>query len=823
MLISFTPSLLEKITGGAGLGKDPGQAIAQISIDSRQVLHPQQNLFVALKGAKADGISFVPELLDLGVSYFLVDDQTSIPSSWLDRGYFIQVKDTRIALQSLATYQRVQFTKPVVGITGSNGKTIVKEWLGQVLSQQFAVAKSPKSYNSQVGVPLSIFGIQSYHQVALLEAGVSKTGDMDTLAKIIQPGLGIFTNIGSAHEEGFPDIKEKIAEKLKLFAGVNFLLYCKDHDLLAQEIEQQLPTEKRISWSKKAGAEYLVSWKNQETHSRIVVMKSNGQTFTFQVPFTDQASLENVTHVILASLSLGQEVKSIQEGLSHLMPVDMRLTLKPGLNDSLLIDDTYNNDLAGLKVALEFLSQQRPKRSKILIISDLLQQGLPEKVYKEVADLIQSYGIDQVIGVGTQIQHLETLLGKGVRTFSNTEQLLLELQPEQFQNDLILITGAREYTFERVVNRLQQRIHGTTLEINLNALTHNFNFYKRQLAPSTRVMVMVKAFAYGGGAAEIANHLQTLGADYLAVAYTDEGVSLRKQGIQLPIMVLNPVEESFDLLSQYQLEPVVFSPEFFRKLGTYVQHQSLQLSIHLDLDTGMNRLGFEQEQLVELTDLIQQYPQLQLASVYTHLVGADEEVHDDFSLHQLQQFQEMSESICSILSYKPLRHALNSAGIVRYPDFQLDMVRLGIGLYGVEVTGKHDRSLKAVSTLKTTISQVKTLAAGATVGYSRKGSLPEGGRIATLALGYADGYDRRFSQGKGYVLIDSKKAPVIGNVCMDMVMVDVSAIPGVKAGDEAIVYGEEISLKELADCIGTIPYELLTNISGRVKRVYYLD
>lgn len=823
MLISFTPSLLEKITGGAGQGKDPGQAIAQISIDSRQVLHPQQNLFVALKGAKADGISFVPELLDLGVSYFLVDDQANIPSSWLERGYFIQVKDTRIALQSLATYQRVQFTKPVVGITGSNGKTIVKEWLGQVLSQQFAVAKSPKSYNSQVGVPLSIFGIQSYHQVALLEAGVSKTGDMDTLAQMIQPGLGIFTNIGSAHEEGFLGIKEKITEKLKLFAGVNFLLYCKDHDLLAQEIEQQLPTEKRISWSKKAGADYLVSWKNQETHSRIVVMKSDGQTFTFQVPFTDQASLENVTHVILASLSLGQEVKSIQEGLSHLKPIDMRLTLKPGLNDSLLIDDTYNNDLAGLKVALEFLSQQRPKRSKILIISDLLQQGLPEKVYKEVADLIQSYGIDQVIGVGTQIQHLETLLGKGVRTFFNTEQLLLELQPEQFQNDLILITGARAYTFERVVNRLQQRIHGTTLEINLNALTHNFNFYKRQLAPSTRVMVMVKAFAYGGGAAEIANHLQTLGADYLAVAYTDEGVSLRKQGIQLPIMVLNPVEESFDLLSQYQLEPVVFSPEFFRKLGTYVQHQSLQLSVHLDLDTGMNRLGFEQAQLVELKALILQYPQLQVASVYTHLVGADEEAHDDFSLQQLQQFQEMSESICSILSYKPLRHALNSAGIVRYPDFQLDMVRLGIGLYGVEVTGKHDHSLKAVSTLKTTISQVKTLAAGATVGYSRKGSLPEGGRIATLALGYADGYDRRFSQGKGYVLIEGKKALVIGNVCMDMVMVDVSTIPGVKAGDEAIVYGEEISLKELADRIGTIPYELLTNISGRVRRVYYLD
>lgn len=823
MLTPFTRSLLEQLTGGRGQGKVPDQAVAQISIDSRQVLQPEQTLFVALKGAKADGISFIPELLEVGVSYFLVNDQASISSSWLEKGYFIRVKDTRVALQALASYQRTQFAKPVVGITGSNGKTIVKEWLGQVLSQQFAVAKSPKSYNSQVGVPLSIFGIQSYHQVAILEAGVSKTGDMNSLAKMIQPGLGIFTNIGSAHEEGFHGMKEKIAEKLQLFTGVNYLLYCKDHELLAGEIEQQILAENRISWSKKAGADYSVSWKSQDSHSRIVVMKSDLQTLTFQVPFTDKASLENVTHVILAALSLGQEVDRIQEGLSHLKPVDMRLTLKPGVNDSLLIDDTYNNDLAGLKVALEFLSQQRPKRSKILIISDLLQQGLPEKVYKEAAELIRSYGIDQVIGVGSQIQHLVTLLGKCVTTYASTDQLLHQLQPDLFQNDLILVTGAREYAFERVVNRLQQRIHGTTLEINLNGLTHNFNFYKRLLGSNTRVMVMVKAFAYGGGAIEIANHLQTLGADYLAVAYSDEGVSLRKQGIQLPIMVLNPVEESFDLLYQYQLEPVVFSTEFFRKLGNFARNQGSPLSIHLDLDTGMNRLGFEQAQVAELKALLLAFPELKVASLYTHLVGADEEVHHDFSVQQLKQFMEMSESISSILSYTPLRHALNSAGIVRYADYQLDLVRLGIGLYGVEVTGKHDSSLKAVSTLKTTISQVKTLAAGATVGYSRKGNLPEGGRIATLAIGYADGYDRRFSQGKGYVLIHGQKAPVIGNVCMDMVMVDVSQISEAKAGDEAIVYGEQISLKELADRIGTIPYELLTNISGRVKRVYYLD
>lgn len=823
MLTPLTLPLLEQILGSKGLGKVPGQGIAQISIDSRQVLHPEQTLFVALKGAKADGITFVASLIEAGVRSFLVDKNAAIPASWLEKACFIPVSDTRTALQALAAYQRAQFAKPIVGITGSNGKTIVKEWLGQVLSQQFTVAKSPKSYNSQVGVPLSIFGIQPYHQVAILEAGVSKKGDMDTLAEMIRPDLGIFTNIGSAHEEGFAGITEKIAEKLKLFAGTKLLLYCKDQALLAQNIEQQVPEENRISWSKNPGADFSISWKSLESSSRIVVMKSDLQTHTFHVPFTDQASLENVTHVILAALSLGQEALAIQEGLSHLKPVDMRLTLKPGINDSLLIDDTYNNDLAGLRVALEFLSQQRPKRSKILILSDLLQQGLPEKIYSEVAELIQSYGIDRIIGVGTEIRRLEKLLPIPTTTFESTELLLQKLDLDQFQNDLVLLTGARSFAFEKIVNRLQQRIHGTTLEINLNALTHNFNFYKRLLAPNTRVMVMVKAFAYGGGAAEIANHLQTLGADYLAVAYSDEGVSLRKQGIQLPIMVLNPVEESFDLLYQYQLEPVVFSPEFFKKLGNFARNQGSPLSIHLDLDTGMNRLGFEQVQVEELKDLLLTFPELKVASLYTHLVGADEEAHHDFSIQQLKQFMEMSEAIGSILSYTPLRHALNSAGIVRYADYQLDLVRLGIGLYGVEVTGKHDSSLKAVSTLKTTISQVKTLTAGTTVGYSRKGSLPEGGRIATLAIGYADGYDRRFSQGKGYVLIHGQKAPVIGNVCMDMVMVDVSQIPEAKAGDEAIVYGEQISLKELADRIGTIPYELLTNISGRVKRVYYLD
>ncbi|MDP2041382.1 MAG: bifunctional UDP-N-acetylmuramoyl-tripeptide:D-alanyl-D-alanine ligase/alanine racemase [Algoriphagus sp.] len=822
MLSSLSITQLEELTGGKAQGKEFSGLITQISIDSRQIIQPDQCLFVALRGVKADGADFIPTLIQAGLRVFLVHQDRTIDPELAKNATFIPVKNTRNALQAIASFQRSQFIKPVVGITGSNGKTIVKEWLGQVLSQSFTVAKSPKSYNSQVGVPLSIFGIQAYHQVAILEAGVSKLGEMPTLSAMISPNLGIFTNIGTAHEEGFSSIEEKIKEKLQLFSQSQLLIYCKDQALVRREIEETFSADRLISWSTQAGADFVVSTKKQETQAKIILIKPDLNTFTFQVPFTDTASIENITHVIVAALTLGQEIPSIQEGLNHLKPVDMRLTLKPGLNDSLIIDDTYNNDIAGLKVALEFLSQQRPKRRKILILSDLLQQGIPEKIYSEVSELIKSYGLDQIIGVGGDVSGLRDFFPNQFSNYPTTEALLQSIDTDAFQNDLILITGARPFAFERIVNRLQQRIHGTTLEINLNALTHNFNFFKRQVRPETKMMVMVKAFAYGGGAAEIANHLQTMGADYLAVAFSDEGVSLRKQGIRLPIMVLNPVEESFDLLREFDLEPVVFSPEFFKKLGQYAQNHQIRLRIHLDLDTGMHRLGFEKQHLGELKALIHSFPELGIASLYTHLVGADEGEHEEFSLDQLRVFKEMKAEIEGVLDYKPLIHALNSAGIIRYPEFQMDMVRLGIGLYGVEVTGKRDAELKSVSTLKTTISQVKTLPPGATVGYSRKGKLPHGGKIATLAIGYADGYDRRFSQGKGYVLINGKKVSVIGNVCMDMTMVDVSDIDA-KAGDEAIIYGEQISLKELGDQIGTIPYELLTNISTRVKRVYYLD
>lgn len=814
---------LVKITNGKLANNGDNRVVEQISIDSRQIYSPEKTLFVALQGAKAKGESFIPALIELGVNIFLVPMESGVE---LEKNYpaqvFLLVPDTRKALQLIAKHTREQFKAPLVGITGSNGKTIVKEWLAQILSQSYAVAKSPKSYNSQVGVPLSIFGIKADHQVAILEAGISKSGEMDALATMIRPNLGIFTNIGTAHQEGFSDLTTKLSEKLVLFQAADLIIYCNDQEYVKQQMENQFSPDRRIAWSDRSGTTYARSLKVSIGNSRLILMKDDLSTNTFRLPFSDAASLENITHVIIAALTLGQDPALIQSGINHLKPVDMRLTLKPGINDSLIIDDTYTNDLAGLKVALDFMQQQRPKRKRILIISDMLQQGSPEQLYQEVLALIDRCRFDEIYGVGIEVKLLEKGLGSKFSFFDSTEGLLSGVDPNSFANDLILITGARSFGFERIVNRLQQRVHGTSLEINLNALTHNLNFYKQKLNPTTKVMVMVKAFAYGGGAAEIANHLQTLGVDYLAVAFTDEGVSLRKEGIRLPIMVLNPAEESFYLCQEFDLEPVVFSISFYQSLAEWCMNQDSSLKIHLDLDTGMHRLGFEMRDMQELERLIRAYPRLEIASIYTHLVGADEEIHTDFSLSQLEKFNEMKEKIIQLLDYSPICHALNSAGIVAFPAYQFDMVRLGIGLYGVEVTGRFGNALQPISILKTTISQVKILDPGETVGYSRKGSLPNGGKIATLSIGYADGYDRRFSNGKGYVMIQGKKAPVIGNVCMDMVMVDISQIEA-QAGDEAIIYGPDISLKDLADRIGTIPYELLTNISTRVKRVYYLD
>ncbi len=820
MITSLSIQQVAEITGGELIGESTWLEIGKISIDSRQIITPGDTLFFALVGSKNNGETYIKELIDKGVNAFVVSktfDAAAYPEA-----VFVVVEDTKKALQQLAYFVRNQFTKPVLAITGSNAKTTVKEWLGQVLSQDYNVGKSPKSYNSQVGVPLSVFGLRDYHNVAILEAGISSVGEMDKLEKIIKPDIGIFTNIGSAHDQGFESREQKILEKLRLFKSVQYLVFRNDNGLLSEVIIREIPSEKWISWSDQSGSVYRRSLKIGEDETRIILMKDDLNMNTFQVPFIGQASLENITHVIVAALSLGQNPSQIQSALSSLKPIDMRLTLKDGVNDSLIIDDTYNNDLEGLKVALDFLSQQRPKRRKLVILSDLLQVDEEKSIIEEVSELLIKHEIDGLFSVGKSLRKAQLPSTISHLAFDSTDELMKKVSHSDFQDDLILITGARDFGFEKVVDHLQKRVHGTTLEINLNSLTHNFNFYKTQLKPETKVMVMVKAFAYGGGAPEIANHLQSLGADYLAVAYTDEGVSLRKQGIHLPIMVLNPVKESLELCLEHDLEPVVFSNSFFRHVCDVAKKTQKSIKVHLDLDTGMKRLGFGKEDLDDLKGLIQANPQIVIQSMYTHLAGADEDIHADFSQAQIKDFLKMSDELQRVIPSKALRHVLNSAGIMAFPDSQMEMVRLGIGLYGVEVGGVKSGSLKSISTLKTTISQIKTLSPGETVGYSRAGQLLNGGNIATLAIGYADGYDRRFSKGVGEVSINGKLAPVVGNVCMDMCMVDVTGMDATE-GDEVIIFGEEISLESLAEKMGTIPYEVLTNISTRVKRVYYLD
>ncbi|WP_186757045.1 bifunctional UDP-N-acetylmuramoyl-tripeptide:D-alanyl-D-alanine ligase/alanine racemase [Echinicola salinicaeni] len=811
---------LPSIINGQFLQEKNELTIKEVLTDSRKIINGKETVFVALKGFKVNGQDYLDEAYHLGVRNFIVQENPNFEK--LEQANIILASNTTDALQALASYNRSQFTKPVISITGSNGKTIVKEWLGQLLSQKYHIAKSPKSYNSQVGVPLSIFGIDKQHQAAILEAGISKPGEMTKLEKMVKPNIGIFTNIGTAHAEGFTCQKEKLKEKLFLFKDAQYIIYRKDQNTVHKAMLEHFSLDKLISWSELPGADYTLSTKRTNSSSKITLIKPDMGVFTFETSFTDEASLENLRHAIVASLVLGMSEQEIQACLPQLNTVEMRLTLKSGINQCLLIDDTYNNDLAGLDIALEFLQNQRPKNRKILILSDLLQAGESEVVYQKVRELIQHNQLDLFIGVGEEIKKLENQLPCESLFFRNTEVLLSSLPNIAFQNDLILIKGARAFAFEHLVNALQAKLHGTVLEINLNALRRNFIFYKEQIKPSTKIMVMVKAFAYGGGATEIAHHLEQLKADYLAVAYTDEGVSLREDKIKLPIMVLNPAPESFGNLIKHNLEPVVYSLSFFEQLGKYCKSQSAILNIHLDLDTGMHRLGFDQEDLEELKKLIRLYPELKMASFYTHLVGADESIHEDFSLEQISRFISMGEELKKELDYKPIMHALNSAGILRYPEHQLDMVRLGIGLYGVEVNGLHEKALQPVSMLKTTISQIKKLKKGQTVGYSRKGLMQRDGKIATIAIGYADGYDRRFSNGVGKVMINGQIAPIIGNICMDMSMVDITDIDA-EEGDEVIIYGNGLSLKKQANSIGTIPYELLTNISDRVKRIYYLD
>lgn len=755
---------------------------------------------------------------------------------------FTEVDNVLRTLQEEAAQHRQHFSIPVIGITGSNGKTIVKEWLAQLLGggpppADFVIARSPKSYNSQVGVPLSVHQLNESHTLGIFEAGISQPQEMAALEPIIRPTIGVFTNIGTAHDEGFKSQKQKVVEKLRLFTRAQILIYRADYTDIDEEVQLLLkavnPAIKLVRWSTNANftVEYTVEFQN----GLLRLSHSGHPVWSLQLPFTDPASVENLTHCLIVMHQLGiTDAGQLQKRLNRLRPVSMRLELKEGVQNSVLIDDSYNNDVAGLQLALNFMNQQRTRPRQVVILSDVLQSGQRETdLYTQIGQIISEQQPDQFIGIGPVLSRQTAHFPPNSLFYADTNAFLADLKTDWLRDAVVLIKGARAFAFEQIVNRLQRKVHGTVLSINLDALTHNLNYYRAKAAPNRRIvpkiMVMVKAFAYGSGSAEVAQLLQHNRVDYLAVAYADEGVSLRQNGIYLPIMVMNPSVETFPTLLEHRLEPEIYSMKLLTEWGSFLRSEEIGVigptgrsELHLKIDTGMHRLGFLPDELPDVIAYLKEHTGLQVATVFSHLVGADESVFNNFSRTQFERFVQATDLLQQGLGYRPTRHLLNSAGIVRFPEFRLDMVRLGIGLYGIESSHIEPGQVMPVGTLRTVVSQIKTVRAGDTVGYSRRGVLDHDARIATLAIGYADGYDRRFGNGVGEVWVNGTLCPTVGNVCMDMTMIDVTAAT-VSEGDEVEIFGQNLSVTALAKRIDTIPYELLTNVSERVKRVFFTE
>jgi len=817
--IDITVEQLVAITDGSYIQLNASQTIVkQLLIDSRKLMAPQGAVFFAINGKHHDGHEHISELYQRGVRIFIIEKQIDLNT--FPEATCIRVSSSIIALQKCAAYKRAQFNIPVIGITGSNAKTIIKEWLSQILSSDYAVVKSPRSYNSQVGVPLSVWAINERHQFGIFEAGISTTNEMQALEKIIKPTIGIFTTIGSAHDEGFANRAEKIQEKLLLFKNAKIVIYCNDY----KEIEKEINTIKlpAFDWSLKGKAAVEYKIKSANAFQTEVDVTTETATGILTVPFVDDASLENALHIATTLLYIGYSIQEISRKLPQLRSVEMRLELKEATNGCYVIDDSYNNDLAGLSIALNFLDHVKQTDKKTIILSDVLESGLSsDLLYKEVAQYLNAANLDKVIAIGSSISELGLWYEGEIHYYDTTESFISDIKGVTFQNEIILVKGARVFQFEKIVSLLQYKIHETVLEINLDALVHNLNVYRGRLKTNTKIMCMVKAFSYGSGGFEIAQLLQYHVVDYLAVAYADEGARLRENGITLPIMVMNPTLNSFDTLIQHQLEPEIYEPNLLNQIIDYARAKQQRIDIHIKLDTGMKRLGFEQKDIEDVAKRLNEFDQyIKVLSVFTHLVASDGAEHDAFTNHQLEMFDSMTEKLNSTLGYSFLKHATNSSGIIRFPQAHYDMVRLGIGLYGVDSAGLFQNELQPISTFKTHISQIKEISVDETVGYSRKGKVTQASKIATIAVGYADGYDRRHSNGVGIVLVNGVRCPIIGNVCMDMCMVDIT-LAHAKQGDEVILFGENPSVTELAKNIHTIPYEVLTSVGERVKRIFY--
>lgn len=796
--------------------------IGHLLFDSRQLVQAEQTLFFAILTENNDGHRYINDLIERGVRHFIITKK-DFP---LDgKCNYLLVENAVQALQALATQHRVQFSLPCIGITGSNGKTVVKEWLFQLLQEDYNIVRSPKSYNSQIGVPMSVAQINQRHDLGIFEAGISESGEMAGSAQIIQAQIGIFTNIGEAHQAGFSSQKDKILEKIQLFAASEMIIYCQDQEEVHQAIESKYKHKKRLSWSKRASASLKITAINK-LESGIYGTQVEGvfrkEKRSIKIPFTDAASIENAIHCWLLLLHWDYKDRILQERFWNLKSVAMRLQLAPGINNSLLVNDSYNSDLTSLRVALNFLENHSNKAKKTLILSDILQSGMDvEKLYSLVAKLIKERGINRFIGIGTAVQLLKNKLSINAYFYETTAFFLKDFPSMTFHNESILLKGARKFHFEKIAHQLEEKAHKTVLEVNLSALENNLQVFKKYIQKEVKIMAMVKAAAYGSGSFEVARLLEQKGIDYLAVAYIDEGLDLRKKGIRLPILVLNPEPSGFDAMLRYNLEAEIYSIKMLRQL---VQSANgMETKIHLKMDTGMRRLGFEAKDLEELCNILRQEPNIKVESIFSHLAGSEASEHDLFTKKQIEIYQSFYKEIVAQIAYEPTRHILNSAGILRFPAQHMDMVRLGIGLYGFDSAAKIQTELQNVSMLKASVSQLKSLAPQETIGYSRKGLAKAYTKTATISIGYADGLSRLTGNGRYSVLIHGKEAPTIGNICMDMCMVDVTHIPEIQEGDEVIIFGIGKTITELAACMQTIPYEVLTMISERVKRVYYQE
>lgn len=819
-MLNYTTGKVSEIIDAKIIGKTE-RVIKSVSIDSRSVAGGESALFFAIVGQHHDGHQFINELYSYhDVRTFVVSNSEDF-SKQFPEAIFLLVSDTLLALQKFASFHRKQFTYPVIGITGSNGKTIVKEWLSQLLSIDYRVVRSPKSFNSQVGVPLSVLQMDESYQIGLFEAGISLPEEMEKLKSIIEPVYGIFTNIGLAHQENFKDVRQKTLEKLKLFSNVKKLIYCKDHEM----IDNLIKTNGRIAaftWGKTKETDIQVKKINIVKDSTTIQLVYNLSNYSFSIPFTDSASVENAMHCFSFLVLYGLEPESILPRMNRLTPVAMRLELKEGINNCTLINDSYNSDIGSLSIALDFLLQQKQHPQRILILSDILQSGqTPDALYADVARLIAEKKVDKIIGIGKDINQFANLFNVEKEFYLGTNEFLESFSRRQISNTAILLKGSRTFHFERISAVLERKAHRTVMEINLNALVHNLNYFRGLLRPDVKVMALVKAFSYGSGSFEIANLLQFHRVDYLGVAFADEGVALREAGITLPIIVLNPSFGTYELMIEYNLEPEIFNFSGLNEFVNILDRSGVgKYPIHLKIDSGMHRLGFMEEEVDELINKLIKFSNVKVQSIFSHLAASEDNVHDNFTQKQIDTFNLISSKISNSIGYTPIKHLLNSAGIERFPQAQFNMVRLGIGLYGVSSIDQ-DR-LQNVSTLKTHVIQVKQLKSGETVGYNRKGEITKPSTIATIPIGYADGLDRKLSNGNGRFLLNGKLVPTIGNISMDTCTIDATGVDVVE-GNEVVIFGKNPTIFDIAKAIDTIPYEVLTSISRRVKRIYFQE